>query len=170
MRDIRIIVCINKNYSIGNGNDLMYHLSNDLKRFKELTNNNIVVMGRKTYESLPKKPLPNRINVILTSNKDYNASGCIIKTSIKDVLELYDNYYPDKILYIIGGGEIYKQFLDNDLVDTMEITIVDDDSDGKVKFPNFMLDSKWKVVNEGEVNVDEKTNLKYHFLSYKRKK
>lgn len=170
MRDIRLIVCVNKTFSIGNGNDLLYHFKNDMKHFKELTENNIVVMGRKTYDSLPKKPLLNRINIILTSNKYYKADGCIIKTSLNDILDFYDNEYPDKILYVIGGGEIYNLFINNDLVDTMEITFVYDDLDGRVKIPNVFTDSKWELIRKSDDIIDEKTKLKYYFSTFIRKK
>lgn len=169
MRDIRLIVCVNKTFSIGNGNDLLYHFKNDMKHFKELTENNIVVMGRKTYDSLPKKPLPNRINIILTSNKDYKSDGCIVKTSLNDILDLYDKEYPDKILYVIGGGEIYNLFINNNLVDAIEITFVNDDLDGCVKFPNIFTDSRWELVMKGDDVIDEKTKLKYYFSTFMRK-
>ena len=97
------------NRGIGKNNDLMWHLPNDMKFFKEKTTDNIVVMGRKNYESIPEKyrPLPNRENVILTRNKDFKAEGCIVLHSFDELLQHYENE-EDRTMFIIGGGEIYK--------------------------------------------------------------
>lgn len=168
MRDIRIIACVNKSRSIGNGGDLLYKLKGDLKRFKSLTNGNIVVMGRKTYESLPKKPLPNRVNIILTKQKDYKAEGCIVKSSLSEILDLYDKEYQDKILYVIGGGEIYNLFLSSDIVNSMELTFVDDMTEGNVRFPNVFDETQWEINNDKTTYIDEETNLKYHFSHFQR--
>ena len=89
-----IIACVNELNYIGKDNKLLYTIKEDLNHFKNLTNGNVVIMGRKTYESLPKKPLPNRINIILTRDKNYVADGCIIANSVAEcynICKMYTN-------------------------------------------------------------------------------
>jgi dihydrofolate reductase len=123
--NIAIIVAMDANRGIGKDNGLLWHLPADMKFFKESTLDNIVVMGRKNFESIPEKyrPLARRENVILTRNKNYKAEGCLVFNSIKDLLKHYENE-EERTMFIIGGGEIYKQFLDKELVDEMYITKV----------------------------------------------
>ena len=109
------------NRGIGKDNGLLWHLPADMKFFKESTLDNIVVMGRKNFESIPEKyrPLSRRENVILTRNKNYKAEGCLVFNSIKVLLKHYENE-EERTMFIIGGGEIYKQFLDKELVDEIK--------------------------------------------------
>lgn len=168
--EVKLIVCLNNTLSIGNGNALIYHISDDIKHFKKLTSNNIVVMGRKTYESLPIKPLPNRVNIVVTSDANFKADGCIILSSVKEVISFYKTLNTDKILYVIGGGQLYKSFLDEDLIDTMEITMVVDDFEGNIKFPNVLNDNeKWEIINKSDDMIDSKSGLHYVFLTYSRR-
>ena len=111
---------------IGKDNGLLWHLPEDMKFFKNTTTDNIVVMGRKNYESIPEKyrPLPHRENVILTRNKDYKAEGCLVFHSFEDILDHYSDE-EEKTMFIIGGGEIYKLALEKDIVDEMYITKVE---------------------------------------------
>ena len=128
------------NRGIGKNNDLMWHLPNDMKFFKEKTTDNIVVMGRKNYESIPEKyrPLPNRENVILTRNKDFKAEGCIVLHSFDELLQYYENE-EDRTMFIIGGGEIYKEALKKDIVDEMYITKVNKSFNADTFFPEIDL-------------------------------
>lgn len=137
---VAIIVAMDNNRGIGKDNDLMWHLPEDMKFFKSTTTDNIVVMGRKNYESIPEKyrPLPNRENVVLTRNKNYEAPGCKVFHSFDDILDHYNNE-EDKTLFIIGGGEIYKQALKIDLVDEMYITHVNNTYDADTFFPEINL-------------------------------
>ena len=114
---IKIIVAMSKNRVIGNNNELIWKLSSDLKRFKELTTDHSVVMGRKTYESIG-RPLPNRRNIVITTQPDYKLEGVEVVNSIQEALLLTNND-----CFIIGGGEIYKQTLH--LADQIYMTVVD---------------------------------------------
>lgn len=109
---IAIIVAIDAKNGIGKDNDLLWHLPNDMKFFKEKTTDNIVVMGRKNFESIPEKfrPLPHRENVILTRNQEFKADNCLVFHSFEDVMDRF-NDEEDRTMFIIGGGEIYKQAL-----------------------------------------------------------
>ena len=139
----KIIACINRKNVIGNGGKLIYTIGNDLANFASMTKfNGVVVMGRKTYESLPgHKPLKDRINVIITSNENYGVNpdydNVYIVHSIRDAVELCATVFYDKELFVIGGESIYQQFMDLNLVDEMLLTIVNDDEDGDAKFPEF---------------------------------
>ena len=115
---VSLIVAMDRSRGIGKNNDLMWHLPKDMNFFKTSTENQIVVMGRKNYDSIPEKyrPLPNRENVILTRNASFTANGCRVFNSLSDALNAYENQ-SDKVVFIIGGGEIYKLALDQELVD-----------------------------------------------------
>lgn len=137
---IAIIVAVDAKNGIGKNNDLMWHLPDDMKFFKEKTSENIVVMGRKNYESIPEKfrPLPHRENVILTRNKSFKADGCLVFNSFQEVLDHY-NDEEDKTMFIIGGGEIYKEALKLDIVDEMYITHVKKSFDADTFFPEINI-------------------------------
>ncbi len=101
---IIMIAAVAENNALGKDNDLVWHLPNDFKRFKSLTTNHHIIMGRKTFESFP-KPLPNRVHVIITRQKDYQAEGCIVVDSIEKAIAACPE---NEDSYIIGGGEIYN--------------------------------------------------------------
>jgi dihydrofolate reductase len=105
---ISIIVVIGKNKAIGCKNQLLWNLPEDLKRFKKITENHIVIMGDKTFESIG-FPLPKRRNVVLSRDKTYQATGCKVEFSFEKILNKYKNSKEE--VFIIGGGQIYKQFL-----------------------------------------------------------
>lgn len=154
---ISIIVAIGKNQVIGKNNQLIWHLPKDMKFFMDTTMDTVVIMGRKNYESIPKKyrPLKNRKNVIITRNKSYKAEGCIVVNSIGESLEVLNNI-ENKEVFVIGGGEIYKKFLEKGLIDRMYITHIDEYFDGDTFFPEVNYES-WKcseilVHNKDEVN------------------
>jgi dihydrofolate reductase len=136
-KKIQLVVAVAKNNVIGKDNQLVWHLRDDMKFFKELTTGHIILSGRKNYESIPEKfrPLPNRLNCIVTRNESYYAPNCKIFRSIQS---WYDAYKDDeRELFIIGGGELYKQALDDDIVDVMYITHVNASPEGDTFFPNF---------------------------------
>ncbi len=131
---ISMIAAVGKNYELGKNNDLIWHFSADMKFFKNITTGNTVVMGRKTFESLP-HALPNRRNIVLTNNKELKIDGVEVCNSIDEVLELCKN---DNV-FIIGGGKIYKEFLE--LSDKLYLTEIDDTcDDANVYFPSFDKD------------------------------
>ena len=158
---LTIIVAAGENNAIGKNNDLIWHLSKDLKRFKELTNGHHIIMGRKTFESFP-KPLPNRTHVVITRQKDYTApDGVIIVNNLADAI---DASRKDLNPFIIGGGEIYKQAMP--LVDKLEITRVHavfEDAD--TFFPE--IDPLfWKETHRESHNADDKHAYAFSFITY----
>src|SRR5690554_1991376 len=120
-----IIVAKDNRNGIGKENDLPWHLPADMKFFKETTTGHIVLMGRKNYESIPERfrPLPNRLNIILTRDKSFQAEDCLVLHSINEVINWKATQENDnRTLFVIGGGEIFQQFLAADYVDEMYIT------------------------------------------------
>lgn len=145
----KIIACINKRNAIGKDGKLMYNIKNDMNNFMRITKyNGVVIMGRKTFESIGGKPLPDRINVIMTEDKEYSVDASFdnayIAHSMADVYNLCQAFFHDRELFVIGGSSIYKQFLDSGMVDEMLLTIVNDDSEGDTYFPEFNMDD-WYV-------------------------
>ena len=147
----KLIACTNKKRAIGDKGKLLYSIKEDLINFKRMTLGNVVIMGRKTFESLPGgKPLPGRINIILTTDEEYGIEpndDVFITNSIQDVVDLCEALFTDKEWFVIGGESIYKQFLDANLVDEMRLTIVDDDKDGDTYCPTFD-NNQWAVYYE----------------------
>lgn len=135
---VSLIVAIDLERGIGKNNDLMWHLPADMKFFRETTAGHIVVMGRKNYESIPEKfrPLPNRENVVLSRNTDFQAEGCIVFHSLSDCLAHYKNE-TERTVFIIGGGQIYKDALEAGVVDEMYITEVNHTFDADTFFHDF---------------------------------
>lgn len=149
---------MSENRVIGNNNELIWKLSSDLKRFKELTTNNTVVMGRKTYESIG-RPLPNRRNIIISRQPDYLVDDCEIVSSLEEALLLTNSD-----CFIIGGGEIYKQSLE--IVDKIYLTLVHKEFEGDTKFPE--LNKEWIEVSRANFDSDEKNEYNYSFIEYDR--
>ena len=132
INNLSLIVAIGRNYELGKDNDLIWHFKEDMKFFKNTTMNHTVIMGRKTFESLP-KALPNRTNVVITSNKDYQVDGVIVLSSFEEALEYIKN--EDDECFIIGGASIYKMFLE--YAHTLYITKINDSALADVYFPKF---------------------------------
>ena len=164
---VSLIVAMDRSRGIGKNNDLMWHLPKDMNFFKTSTENQIVVMGRKNYDSIPEKyrPLPNRENVILTRNASFTANGCRVFNSLSDALNAYENQ-SDKVVFIIGGGEIYKLALDQELVDEMLITYVDGDYDADTFFPEFNENS-WSKESVFSHGVDDKHKHGFEIFRYR---
>jgi len=161
--ELTIIVAAGENNAIGKDNDLIWHLSDDLKRFKSLTNGHHIIMGRKTFESFP-KPLPNRTHIVITRQDNYKApDGVIIVNNLDDAL---DAARKDKQPFIIGGGEIYKQSMA--LADKIEITRVHHSFESAdTFFPEIDL-SIWKETHRKEHSNDDKHAYPFTFLTYER--
>lgn len=161
---ISIIVAIAQNGAIGYKGDLIYHLSADLKRFKALTTGHTVIMGRKTFESLPKGALPNRRNIVLTRQQGVTFSDTEVYTSLKEALE---HCASDEKVFIIGGAQIYTQALE--LADELEITQVHDTpANADTFFPDYSKDGRWKLTNREDHDPDEKNPYPYSFLTYSK--
>jgi dihydrofolate reductase len=166
---VSLIVAMDAKRGIGKNNDLMWHLPADMNFFKETTKNQIVVMGRRNYDSIPEKyrPLPNRLNVILSRNIEFQAENCLVFNSLKDCLTHFENENERKV-FIIGGGEIYKMALDANCLDEMFITDVDGVFDADTFFPEFD-EIEWKVEVLSEQKIDEKHSHGFIIKKYTRK-
>lgn len=128
---VSIIAAVGKNYELGKNNDLIWHFKEDMKFFRETTSGNTVIMGRKTFESLP-KALPNRKNIVITSNPDYRAEGAFTAGSISEAMKLAQG----SDIFIIGGAKIYEQFLP--LSDKIYLTQIEAECDtADTFFPHF---------------------------------
>lgn len=162
---LSIIVAKANNNVIGGNNKLLWHLSNDLKRFKEITTGNTIIMGRKTFESLP-KVLPNRHHVILTSNKSYkvDSDSVTVVNNVEEIIEKYSSSAEEA--FIIGGGEIYNLLLP--FTNKLYLTRIYKDFEGDTYFPSIDL-SNWEVSYKSEIFSDEEENLTYDFINLIRK-
>ena len=155
---ITIIAAVAKNRAIGFQNKLLYWLPNDLKRFKTLTTGHTIIMGRKTYDSLPKGALPNRRNVVISRNVK-ELPGCEVYPSLEKALRSCTN---DEDVYIIGGATIYDQSLP--YADKLCLTEVDDEpAKADAFFPDY---STWKQIWREEHDIDEKHTHHYSFVEY----
>lgn len=158
---ISIIVAVSEDWGIGKDNELLWHISEDLKRFKRLTTGNTVVMGKKTWESLPRKPLPGRKNIVLTDNPKELIENAVTCYSIEEALSKCS---PDEEVFIIGGGSIYRQFMP--LADRLYITHVHKKAPADIYFPE--IDMKiWKATEEEEFLSDE--GIPYTYTVYSKK-
>ena len=160
-KEIILIAAAAENNVLGKDNKLIWHISEDLKRFKRLTEGHSIIMGRKTFESMP-KALPRRKNIILTRNKEYKAENALIAHTAEEALALTGD---DPTPYIIGGGEIYSLFLLN--ADIIELTRVHKSFEGDAFFPEIKSD-EWKLLSsENNQSNDDKT-LTYSYLTFKK--
>jgi len=152
---IKIIVAMSKNRVIGNDNTLIWYLPEDLKRFKQLTTGNAIVMGRKTYESIG-RALPNRRNIIITRDINYSVYGCEIVNSIEEAILITGGD-----CFIIGGGEIYRQALDK--ADLIYLTLIDKEFEGDTLFPD--IGDNWKEISKEDF---ENNDFNWSFIQYER--
>ena len=157
---ISIIAAVAKNRAIGFENKLIYWLPNDLKRFKALTTGHTIIMGRNTFESLPKGALPNRRNVVLSTTVK-ELPGCEVFPTLDAALQ---SCQPDEDIYIIGGARVYEQAISK--ADRLCLTEVDDTpAQADAFFPDY---SDWQVVNKEAHPKDERHEYEYAFVDYKR--
>ena len=159
---ITLIAAVAQNNALGKDNQLLWHLPDDFKRFKNVTSGHYIIMGRKTFESFP-KPLPNRIHVIITRQKDYSPEGCIVADSLPKAIAVCPK---DEETFIIGGGEIYKQSIE--MADKLDITKVHQTFEADTFFPEIDL-AKWKLVSSEFHSKDEKHQFDFTFETYLRK-
>ena len=161
---MNIIASADQNWAIGKDNQLLVRIPEDMKRFRQMTTGNVVVMGRKTLESFPNQaPLKDRVNIVLTRNPNYHPKGVVIVHSVEELqkeLEAYDT----NDVYVIGGDSIYMQLLD--LCDTAHITKIDYAYAADSYFPNLEEKADWKLVEESQ----EQTyfDVIYTYQTYKR--
>lgn len=161
--NLSIIVAVAQNNAIGKDNDLLWHISDDLRRFKALTSGHPVIMGRKTWNSLPRRPLPKRRNIVLTNDTSFCDDGAEVVHSIAAVFE---SVRDEDESFIIGGGTIYSQFLP--FVRRLYVTHVWQDFDADVYFP--VIDhSVFNKVSETPLVLDENSGLTYSYAEYCRR-
>lgn len=159
---MKLIVAVDRNWAIGNEGKLLASIPEDMKFFRTTTTGNVVVMGRKTLESFPgKRPLKNRVNIVLTRDEGYTVDGAVIVHDIEELLAKLEDY-SDKEIYVIGGGTIYNQLLK--YCDTALVTYIDDEFKADTYFPNLDKDESWKMADSGERKEHEGTV--YYFRRY----
>lgn len=160
-----IVAMTEKTNAIGINGDMLYHLKEDLKYFKETTQGHTIVCGRKTYFSFPKRPLPNRKNIVLTRSEE-KFDGAITMNSKEDIIDYALKNKNEKI-FICGGDNVYRQFMD--IVSKLFITVIDEKNSVKADsfFPKF-LTTDWKLVSESDYVYPENAP-KYKFLIYEKK-
>ena len=156
---ISAIVALSENRAIGKNNQLPWHLPADLKHFKQITMGKAILMGRKTYQSIG-RALPGRTNIILTSDKNFQAENCVIIHSIEQALQITQDE-----LCVIGGAEIYQQMLP--YIQRIYMTVVHHVVDGDTYFPE-LNPAEWKEIEKTDYEADEKNNHAYRFLLLER--
>ena len=159
---ISIIVAIAENNVIGNNNQLIWHISEDLKRFKALTTGHCIIMGRKTFESIG-KALPKRTNIVVTRNESFRADGCSVVNSLEAAIEMCGN---EEEVFIIGGGELYRQALP--MANKLYITRIHESFEGDTYFPEIEENEWYPESIERKKPADE-NGLEYSFINYVRR-
>ncbi len=157
-----MIAAVAENNALGKDNEMIWHLPDDFKRFKQLTTGHHIIMGRKTFESLPKL-LPNRTHIIITRQKDYNPENCIVVDSLQKAIEKAPK---DQDTFIIGGGEIYNLGLP--FADKIELTRVHAEFEADAFFPEIPP-NEWELTHEEFHPKDEKHNFDFTFETFTRK-
>lgn len=160
------VVAMDQQHCIGKDNDLPWHISADLKHFKEITQGGVIILGRKNFDSIG-RPLPNRINWVITRNHEWNFDGVKVAHSIDEALnnaieDVKKSEKPNTI-FIIGGGEIFQQTIN--FTDRLELTHVDIRVDGDVFYPEIPAEFK-KIATES--HIDDKTAIAFEFATYRK--
>lgn len=165
---VKLIVAIASNNVIGKNNDLIWHLPADMRFFSSTTKGNIVIMGRRNWVSIPDKyrPLPDRKNIVVSRDESFTDDGCEVFSSVEGAIEAYKNDQRDT--FIIGGGQIYKHSLDNDLADELYITKIEHAFDGDTYFPS-VDESKWDIELILTHGVDDHNSYSFKIWKYTRK-
>jgi len=159
---LSIIVAAAQNNVIGKDNSLIWDLPADMKFFKEKTKGHAVITGRKNYESIPEKyrPLPDRTNIVITRQLDYNAKGAIVVSSIEEAIEYAQTHFANQEVFIIGGAEIYKQTIH--LCQRIYLTRIHHTFQGDAFFPELPA-ADWKLTKQEDVSADEKNKYPFTF-------
>ncbi|MEY2894343.1 MAG: Dihydrofolate reductase [Bacteroidota bacterium] len=161
---LKILVAFDENRVIGKNNTLIWHLPADLKRFKALTTGHVIIMGRKTFESIG-KPLPNRTSIVISRQADLQIEGAIITHSVEEAI-LKAKSITREDIYIVGGAEIYALSLP--LADQILVTQLHDIFDGDAYFPEIPADI-FEITEKERGITDEKNAYQYSYLTYTRK-
>lgn len=162
-QSIAIIVALDEQYAIGRDGDLLCHLPNDLKHFREITTGQTIIMGRRTFESLPKGALPHRTNIVITSGNAVHYPGCVVVRSVEEALT---HCKEGEKAFIIGGGRLYRATLH--LADQLYLTRIHHSfADADTFFPEIDF-SEWELTEKEAHAADEKHRYDYTFLTYQR--
>jgi len=159
LNNISIIVAIARNYVIGKNNKLLWHIPDDLKRFKKITFGHSIIMGRNTYFSLPIKPLPGRRNIVITDIKDEKFPDCDTVYSIEEAIENVKN---EKEAFIIGGASIYRVFYP--IAKKIYLTFIEKDFEGDVYFPKINF-NEWDIIEEINIPYDDNLGFSYKYIT-----
>ncbi len=162
---MNFIVAVTNDYAIGKDNNLLFHLPTDLKYFKQTTLNKVVVMGERTYRSLPKRPLPNRINIVLSDNPNFYDDNIIIVNNVDKLFEEIKKYNPDDV-FITGGASVYNLLMD--YCHKAYITKIDKVVPADTYIKNIEKMSNWKVVSKSEKYSEN--GLDFEFLIFENMK
>jgi dihydrofolate reductase len=176
------IACVNTNGVIGKEGKLLYNINGDKKNFRLLTEDNVVIMGRKTFEEIG-HPLKNRVNIILTSDENYRFAGLTqeneqeyrdtyICNTIKEADDLCYSLFPDKELFVIGGGEVYEKYFSLELISKAIVTLVSDEMDGDAYFPlveGSDYRNEFKEIFKTMSLRDHSNDIYYRYIIYKKK-
>ncbi|MFC2115015.1 dihydrofolate reductase [Bacteroidota bacterium] len=160
---ISIIVAIAENYAIGKNNDLLWHIPEDLKRFKRITSGQKIIMGKRTYDSLPYRPLKNRTNIVISDVPGDHYEGCQMAYSIEEAFKYCDQ---EEECFVIGGGMVYRQFMP--LADKLYITWIHREFDADIFFPE--IDPEIWEETEREESQDDGLDFTYSFVNYIRRR
>ncbi|MBN2611757.1 MAG: dihydrofolate reductase [Bacteroidales bacterium] len=163
MKNISIIVAISENFAIGKDNRLLWHIPDDLKRVKTLTSGNVIVMGRNTYFSLPKRPLPDRINLVISDNKNDRFDGCLMAYSFEEAMEKMSS---SKENFIFGGSSVYRQFYP--VANKLYLTLVHKYFEADTFFPEIDF-SEWNETERKDMPFNEGLGFSYSYITYIRK-
>ncbi len=159
---VSIIAAVTADMGLGLDGQLLYHISDDLRRFKALTLGHPVIMGRKTFESFPNGPLPGRLNIVLTRDSNYSVpEGAATATSVDEALAIAGDTDP----MVIGGGQIYAQFMP--IASKIYLTAIDSDVAADTWFPAIDTDT-WQLTEESPAATDPKSGVTYRYLTYQR--
>lgn len=161
---ISIIVAVATNGAIGKNNELLWHIPGDLPRFKELTTGHCLIMGKRTWYSLPRRPLPDRTNIVLTDDPCECIEGCISAYSVEDALSKCEE---GKEVFVIGGGSVYRQFLD--IADKLYLTHVHKDFDADTFFPDIDPE-EWIEADREDHERPGEVDFSWSYVTYIRKK
>lgn len=167
---VALIAAIGANFELGRNNELLWHLNEDMQFFKQQTRKHYVIMGRKSFESIPKKyrPLPDRVNIIISRDPDYMYEECYTFTNLQEALQMARENGEDKV-FIIGGGEIYKMALEQNLVDEMYLTHVHATfENADVHFPAFDS-SLWNKSPLQSIKADSQNEFDFDICFYEKK-
>ncbi|MBN1413468.1 MAG: dihydrofolate reductase [Bacteroidales bacterium] len=163
MKKISIIVAVAENNAIGKDNKLLWHISADMRLFKHITTSHTVIMGKNTFLSLPKRPLVNRRNIVISDNPDDRYAGCEMAYSIDEAIQKCDN---KKENFVIGGASIYRQFLP--FAQKLYVTKIHKSFDADTYFPE-LSSHEWEITERKDVTDDPQNDFSYSFLTYQRK-